>query len=88
MDYEERETLFFNAIMVSDEVPDSAIFTFMEPFENLDSDSDSDTEAESVPKNPKVRKRLFKNCQFILKSGVCCKLNAKQGKANYCWRHS
>ena len=84
MDYEEQETIFFNAIMVSDDVPDSAIFTFMEPFENLESISDS--EAESPPKNPKVRKRLFKNCQFILKSGTCCKLNAKQGK-DKCWRH-
>ncbi len=83
MDYEERETLFFNAIMVSDDIPDSAISTFIEPFK-FESESEIESEIES---NPKRKKRLFKNCQFILKSGICCKLNAKKGKEN-CWRHN
>jgi hypothetical protein len=93
MDYEEQETIFFNAIMVSDDVPDSAdefdddLDDLVElPISNLKSKLESDSESDSEIDRDKVRKRLFKNCQFILKSGTCCKLNAKQGK-NHCWRH-
>jgi hypothetical protein len=92
MDYEEQETIFFNAIMVSDDVPDSAD-EFDDEFDDdlvelPELSSESDSESDSEIDRDKVRKRLFKNCQFILKSGTCCKLNAKQGKTNYCWRHS
>jgi hypothetical protein len=74
-------------MVLFDSPPSSKISVSVDP---VDFESGSESESEIIcyiRRNPKRRKRLFKNCAFVLKSGNCCKLNAKEG-TNRCWRHS